>query len=177
MPDKSRSGPEPEALLFDYPKGPSPPKQADDLPQLPDQPATDEQSEPKLREIHLSEIKSSRTMTRAPLIQYPVESLLTRVIDLEKKLNAMQLKIEKTGNPGGPASGNSAAKELNAIVERLETLDARVSEIRGKLQGTLGYDIYHQHKCDKCGSEGYLAAVYKCTNCGGQSWRGWWPAK
>ncbi len=111
-----------------------------------------------------------------------VSSFDARVLDLEQRLSRMETvagrleHLEKKVT-GAQTAGQVSPQQLQAVVKRVQELSEEVRSISTKLQGTLGYDAYHIFECDRCSSHGAVATVFKCTKCGHESWRGWWPKK
>ncbi len=104
-----------------------------------------------------------------------VAELVERLSYVEATVGRLELLEKERGEAPRPAG--VSAEYLQPIVKRVQELSGAVSNISSKLQGTLGYDIYHSFQCEDCGTKGLVAAVYKCTSCGHQSWRGWSPKK
>jgi hypothetical protein len=46
--------------------------------------------------------------------------------------------------------------------------------VKWKLKDTLLVGVRREFKCD-CGAKGFVAVYIKCTKCGKETWRGWWP--
>ncbi len=109
-------------------------------------------------------------------------SLQATVLDLTQRLSRVEAAVgrleglEKERN-GAATTAQVSPAQLQAIVKRVQEVSQEVRSISAKLQGTLGYDIYHSFKCDSCGSQGSVATTFKCTACGHQAWRGWSPKK
>ena len=97
--------------------------------------------------------------------------------DLTRRLNRMESAIISLRQINKALNDqlNVKPEDFGEMVERVKDLGSQVKTMSAKLQGTLGYDIYHSFECDKCGTQGYVSTVFHCTKCGGESWRGWWP--
>lgn len=113
--------------------------------------AVDERTEERLAELAQRLVK--------------VEASLARLDRLEKL-------IAEAGN-----TSQLSHRQIQVVVNRVQELNEELKAMSTKLQGTLGYDVYHTFTCDKCGSQGLVAVLFKCTKCTRQSWRGWWPRK
>ncbi|MFC1925869.1 hypothetical protein ACFLW2_04140 [Chloroflexota bacterium] len=115
-------------------------------------------------------------------LKKPDSSLEARLLNLEQRLNQVEKvagnleQLEKKLT-GGPNTGQVSAQQLQVVVQHIQELTQQVTNISNKLKGTLGYGAYQTFKCDKCTSQGHVATVLKCTKCGQESWRGWWPKK
>lgn len=112
----------------------------------------------------------------------PVSSLQATVLDLAQRLSRVEAAVEKLGGlekerTGAATAAQASPAQLQAIVKRVQEVSQEVRSISAKLQGTLGYDIYHSFKCDSCGTQGLVATTFKCTACGHQAWRGWSPKR
>lgn len=183
MLDNSRPPSELNPLLADFdlqkpgmPPGPGRPanlQKPDDLP--------DEEVGPKLKEVKLHELKVSREPEPDIVLNDSLESLNLTVCKLAERLNEVQAMVQKLDRAKSWAANRQdeicTAVQFRQLVERVKQMNQRISEISTKLQGTVGYDTYHQFKCEKCGGEGLVATPYRCTRCGTQTWRGWWPNK
>ena len=65
--------------------------------------------------------------------------------------------------------------EVRKIKEQLTKLSTRVDAMSTNLQETPGYGLHKSFICKYCGSEGHVALVVRCTQCGKERWQGWWP--
>jgi hypothetical protein len=100
-----------------------------------------------------------------------------RLDDLTRRLNRLEAAIISLRQINKVLNDQLDVKpeDFGEMVERVRDLGSQLKSMSAKLQGTLGYDIYHSFECDKCGSQGYVSTVFHCTKCGAESWRGWWP--
>ncbi|MDD5191498.1 MAG: hypothetical protein PHE50_10755 [Dehalococcoidales bacterium] len=103
-----------------------------------------------------------------------IELLTTRLENVEKMVRRIDL-LEQRINQISGTIGNLPDQSKN--VKQIQMIGEEVKQISSKLKGTLGYGAYQEFKCDECGSQHTVATVLKCTTCGHQNWRGWWPAK
>ena len=98
---------------------------------------------------------------------------------LVERLSRVEAKVQKLEQYERVKSGIGivpvSSQQFQELVKYVQKLSEEVKGISAKLQGTPGYDIYHSFKCDRCGTQEQVATVFKCTNCGYESWRGWWP--
>ena len=98
---------------------------------------------------------------------------------LVERLSRVETKVQKLEQYERVKSGIGTApvssQQFQELVKYVQKLSEEVKSISVKLQGTPGYDIYHSFKCDRCGTQEQVATAFKCTNCGHESWRGWWP--
>ena len=103
-------------------------------------------------------------------------SIQSKKVSLEERLSKMEEEIRRLADiEKGMADAQALSREVQALMKCIQELNTEVKNISTKLQGTLGYDIYHSFKCEKCGSHRLVAAAFRCTSCGKQGWRGWWP--
>ena len=65
--------------------------------------------------------------------------------------------------------------EVRKIKEQLTKLSTRVDAMSTNLQDTPSYGLHKSFTCKYCGSEGHVALVVRCTQCGKERWQGWWP--
>jgi hypothetical protein len=98
--------------------------------------------------------------------------LMERLKRLEAKVQKLE-QYEKVRSGIGPTP--VSAQQYQELVTYVQKMGEEVRNIMAKLQGTPDYDIYHNFKCEKCGTQQQVAAVFLCTCCGHKSWRGWWP--
>jgi hypothetical protein len=111
-----------------------------------------------------------------------VSPLQSTVVELSQRLSRVEAvvgrleQLEKEG-AGATTMPQVSPAELQAVLKLVHDVSQEVKNISAKLQGTLGYDIYHSFKCDRCGTQGLVATIFKCTGCGHQSWRGWSPKR
>ena len=100
-------------------------------------------------------------------------NIISRLENLEKwvrRIETLEQRVAQLSNSDGGNPDQSMAKQI-------QTIGAEVKQISSRLKGTLGYGAYQDFKCDQCGTEHTVATVLKCTSCGHQNWRGWWPRK
>jgi len=56
-------------------------------------------------------------------------------------------------------------------------LENHIDDLEDKLSGDPLSGAEYQFTCNGCGSRGWIAAKIKCTKCGYETYRGWWPKK
>jgi hypothetical protein len=93
-----------------------------------------------------------------------LSAIVKRVESLEDRIAGLEARI---------ASENESS-EVNQKVQQLAEELKRISQ---NLQNTPGYGIRNSFKCEKCHEPGHVATMFRCTQCGHESWRGWWPQK
>jgi hypothetical protein len=93
-----------------------------------------------------------------------LNALTNRIDLLEKKIVAVE-------------EGLIRERENTAVNKQIQTLAEELKRISVNLQNTPGYGIRRQFKCEKCDDQGFVATMFRCTRCGHESWRGWWPQK
>jgi len=68
----------------------------------------------------------------------------------------------------------SKVQELEERVQAVEALQVDLEELQNCLDGTPALGLKHCFKCH-CGASGFVALHIKCTKCGRETWRGWFP--
>lgn len=69
---------------------------------------------------------------------------------------------------------------IQELETRLEVLEATgvdwedLEDIESRLNGTPTLGLKHSFTCD-CGASGFVALRIRCTKCGRETWRGWFP--
>ena len=71
----------------------------------------------------------------------------------------------------------SLPQDVKNNVDSIRSANERLDVITANLQSTIGYGIQRTFKCDSCGTEGLVANQIICSQCGHESWWGWWPRK
>ena len=133
----------------------------------------------KLPETNIAPVVQTRSSEAS---HGPVSSLQTGVNEMSQRLSQLEAtvvrleRLEKVVASGGN-NNQISAQQFQDLMKRVQDLGQEVKNISAKLQGTLGYDIYHSFKCDKCASQGLVSTAFKCTKCGQISWRWWMPKK
>lgn len=56
-----------------------------------------------------------------------------------------------------------------------EPLESRVGKVENKVSADLLSRAKYEFICTGCGSKGWIATAIKCTECGRQTWWGWFP--
>ena len=100
--------------------------------------------------------------------------------DLEARLRRLEAAVQRVQASGGSADGAANTElqlQVRDMMRHIQRLDEQMKAISARLQGTPGYDAYHTFQCDKCQSRGTVAVILKCTSCGKEGWRGWWPSR
>jgi hypothetical protein len=70
----------------------------------------------------------------------------------------------------------SKIQQLESRLDALEALGAELEDIESRLNGTPALGLKQQFKCN-CGASGLVAISIKCTQCGRETYWGWWPKK
>lgn len=91
-------------------------------------------------------------------------TLVSRIELMEKRLTAVESELIRE-------------RENTVVNKQIQTLAEELKRISVNLQNTPGYGIRRQFKCEKCDDQGSVATMFRCTKCGHESWRGWWPQK
>ena len=74
------------------------------------------------------------------------------------------------------ASLERRVQHFESRLEKLEALVEKVEEIDTRLNGTPALGLKREFKCS-CGASGLVAIGIKCTQCGRETYWGWWPKK
>jgi tetrahydromethanopterin S-methyltransferase subunit G len=112
-----------------------------------------------------------------------IENLESTLADLVKRLSTMENamarldRLEKQIDNNGGASAAAPAKELKEIKSEVQDLSDRMNEISGNLKYSLGYGVGRIFQCKHCESKQLVALHVKCTDCGEETWLGWWPKR
>jgi len=133
-------------------------------------------------EVSLRGVVSQEPSRGRDVASESVGSLEAKILDLTQRLSAVEATVGRLEGlekrmAGSANAGQVSPEQLQAMVKRIQDLGQEIKNISARLQGTLGYDAYHTFKCDKCQTQGVVATVFRCTECGHQTWRGWWPRK
>ena len=79
----------------------------------------------------------------------------------------------------GMADLNAAMQNMQqgyqAIVQHLNSMNAYIQDLRGNAKATPGHGLRTVFVCERCAAKGSVATRIQCTNCGDESWWGWWP--
>lgn len=105
-----------------------------------------------------------------------IATLTTQNNKLQERITRLEVKIQKLEQMEKVRSGVIAPispQDFQGLDKKVEQLTEALQDINLKLQSTLGYDIYHQFTCEKCGAKENVSSVYRCTSCGHQTWLGW----
>lgn len=133
---------------------------------------------PAVKEVSLQDTASGER-NRVPEVS--PESLNSLNTQLAERLSRVETKLQRLEQServtAGAGTAQVSPQQLQEVVKYIQKLSLGIRDISIKLQGTLGYDIYHSFKCDKCGTQERVATVFKCTNCSHENWRGWWPKR
>lgn len=92
-----------------------------------------------------------------------MEYFADRLSDLEKQVSNVSTATERL------------PQDIRVVVNSLEQLVGEVGKIHAEIQNSFGYDMRRAFKCNPCGAEGHVVARVKCSQCGKESWWGWWP--
>ena len=62
------------------------------------------------------------------------------------------------------------------VDEELQKLVDAVQQIENRIKGTPALGLKDEFRCS-CGASGFVAIGIKCTQCGRETYWGWWPKK
>ena len=131
---------------------------------------------PMVKEVSMQDAvpkRQSQLSASSPELSSSLNAkLVERLSRVEAKVQKLE-QYERVKSGIGPAPVSS--QQFQELAKYVQKLSEEVRSISVKLQSTLGYDIYHSFKCERCGTQEQVATVFKCTSCGHESWRGWWP--
>ena len=58
-----------------------------------------------------------------------------------------------------------------------EPFERRIGEVENRVSANPLSRAKYEFICTGCGSKGWIATAIKCTECGRQTWWGWWPER
>ena len=68
-----------------------------------------------------------------------------------------------------------AQADTQALAQQVAALSARLEELIQYLPNTMGYGVRASFVCGSCEAEGLVGSRVTCTQCGTETWVGWWP--
>jgi hypothetical protein len=95
--------------------------------------------------------------------------------DVLQRLANLEASVAKLSRAGG--TGGQAQPDVQALAQQVHALSRRVQEILEFLPKTLGYGVRASFTCRSCQAQGWVAGLVACTNCGAETWIGWWPQR
>lgn len=109
--------------------------------------------------------------------QLKVEKTASQMRTQEGKVQAVVARPAETElvKPT-PGALETKVQQLESRAEALESLGAELEDLETRIDGTPALGLKHCFKCD-CGVSGFVAVRIKCTKCGRETYRGWWPEK
>jgi hypothetical protein len=119
------------------------------------------------------------TQAAAPPAAAPVVDAVSaaKLQAIDDRLSRLESMVEKLSQAAPNPNEANDGLTLNMVARRVQELSSEMKNMTGKLQATLGFDIFHTFNCDKCRSKGTVSLLFRCTTCGHQSWRGWYPKR
>ena len=126
---------------------------------------------------------SGESISKEVLTVELIENLESTLADLVKRLTTMENAMERLDSlekQVGENSGASSAAPANGLEEmksEVQDLSERMDEISGNLKYSLGYGVGRIFQCKHCESKQLVALHVKCTDCGEETWLGWWPKR
>lgn len=106
-------------------------------------------------------------------IQATVAELSQRITNMETSIRSLSLGEQKV--PDVKTSIQQLSLRLKAIMKDLQKTRSQVGAITRGLEATPDYGICSDFICESCHSQGFVATPTRCTKCGREGWRGWWP--
>lgn len=64
--------------------------------------------------------------------------------------------------------------DITGLQQELATLECKIQELEGRLDGTPALGLKHRFTCS-CGVSGLVALHIQCTKCERETWYGWFP--
>ncbi len=112
----------------------------------------------------------------------PNDATQVMVTTLAKRVEHLEATLERMArlDTAVSATSDSVTKlehEFRAILHQLQSIGGQVERIVGDLNSTLGYRAQETFACKSCLVQRQVAARIKCTDCGEESWWGWWPQR
>lgn len=103
-----------------------------------------------------------------------IDPVIAKVPQLEKKLEAKLPELERELNKMS-AIVNDLKDQLQTALNQIHETSKKVDNSSRGLKRTWGYDLQQNYECERCGSQGMVVGLVKCSECGDEDWWGWWP--
>ncbi len=94
---------------------------------------------------------------------------LSKIENVMERLEQLEKKVAQISADSGKSPQNQQA------LENVKELEEQIEEISDNLRSSLGYGVRKIFRCKYCKSKGLVALHVKCTDCGEETWLGWWP--
>lgn len=137
------------------------------------------ENQPSLvKEYSLQDIRQAKALKseQQQLPQKKTDADLTaRLSQLE--IAFRELKQSETSRVNSMKTIQVMTSQMQELMGKVQILNQQITAFASRLQGTPGADAYHTFECEQCHSKHTVVTVLKCSSCGHQSWRGWWPPK
>ncbi len=129
--------------------------------------------EDKYPEVELGMQKISSELERESEKISGMEKELTKVSGLEKELEKVAQLEQELAKVD--ATVKNLAGQVQGSLKQMQKVVNQLNKTTKGLKDTWGYDLHKNFECEKCGSEGYVLGLVKCSDCGDEDWWGWWP--
>ena len=93
-----------------------------------------------------------------------------KITDALQKINRLEEKVAQLYTLARPL-----LNEERPLAEHLAEIERRLNELAQAARGN--YDLRDIFQCSRCLTQGMMAIHVKCTECGSESWMGWWPGQ
>jgi len=113
----------------------------------------------------------------------PADALMAKISQLERglaKISRLEQELGRVARQEQELAETkdavqSLSSQLQTALRQLKKTAGQTSKAVQGLKGTWGYDLQQNYECQHCGSQGYVVALVKCSDCGEEEWWGWWP--
>lgn len=93
--------------------------------------------------------------------------------DVAQRLAELEAGVARISQKGG--GSDQVEANIQALAQQLQALSSRVEEILQHLPNTVGYGVRETFQCSTCNAQGLVAGRVICTQCGTDTFVGWWP--
>ena len=143
-----------------------------------------------LDSIHdrLDKIESSQNLTIEQLAQpkepetpaVDFDSILSRIDKIEvidytgitKRIADLEATV--ANNEAANARADVLARNVQSLQTLINKMQSDMNDLSTTQKGTLNSGIHSNFVCKACKARGFVASQVRCTNCGKQTWQGWW---
>ena len=127
------------------------------------------------------EVKPQVEEISAQELREAIETLRTISSDLANQTQELrEIEARVSQLESGAIDSNLAiqlySEKVQNMEDHIQKIEERTKEALEITKSNFGYKLREDFKCESCGSKGLVAIHIRCTQCGEESWWGWWPA-